>query len=75
MEKRITTPPDNISLYAKGQMESFPDEHPTIVPLFKIDVLMALEPYLWEIVTTDHTTPTRNRVKSYGMPTMCSNVN
>ena len=33
---------------ADDEMESFLDEHPTIVPFFEIDVLMVVEPYLPE---------------------------
>ena len=28
------------------EMTSFLDEHPTIVPLFEVDVLSAMEPYV-----------------------------
>ena len=47
---------DNNPLYAEGvhmldgltedEMHSFLEETPTIVPLFKIDVLSAVEPYI-----------------------------
>ena len=30
--------------FAGDEMDSFLDEHPTIVPLFEIDVLTAVEP-------------------------------
>ena len=28
------------------EMKSFLDEHPTIIPLFEVDVLSAVEPYV-----------------------------
>ena len=31
---------------ADDEMNSFVDEHPTIVPLFKIDVFSVVEPYV-----------------------------
>mgnify|MGYP000515287236 CR=1 FL=1 len=31
---------------ADDEMNSFLDVHPTIIPLFKIDVLLAAEPYV-----------------------------
>ena len=31
---------------ADDEMNTFQDEHPAIVPLFEIDVLSAIEPYL-----------------------------
>ena len=50
------TPIDNNPLYAEGvhmldgltdeEMNSFLEEHPTILPLFEIDVLSAVEPYV-----------------------------
>ena len=52
-EERITTPHDNSLLYAgvhmlngfgDDKMDSFLDDHPMIVPLLEIDVLMAVEP-------------------------------
>ena len=56
-EERIMMPRQQ-PLYAEGvhmlngladdEMESFLDEHPTIVPLFEIDVLTVVEPYLAE---------------------------
>ena len=58
---------DNSPLYAEGvhmlnglteeEMESFVDEHPTIAPLFEIDVLMAVEPYLAKPSTTGQEAP------------------
>ena len=55
-EARNPTPRDNNPLYAKGvhmldgltydEMHAFLEENPTIVPLFEIDVLSAVEPYI-----------------------------
>ena len=55
-EARTWTPHDNNLLYAKGvhmldgliddEMNSFLDEHPTIVPRFEIDVLSTIKPYV-----------------------------
>ena len=52
----IETPPDNNPLYVEGvhmlnglgddEMKSFLDDHPTIVPLFEIDVFATVEPYI-----------------------------
>ena len=55
-EARTPTPPDNSPLYTEGvhmldghsddEMNSFLEEHPTIILLFEIDVLLAIEPYI-----------------------------
>ena len=37
------------------EMNTFLDEHPTIVPIFKINVLSAIEPYLAN--TINHKAP------------------
>ena len=55
-EAQTPTPPNNSPTYAEGvhmidgltddEMNSFLDEHPTIVPLFEINVLSVVEPYV-----------------------------
>ena len=39
------------------EMESFFEEHPKIVPLFKINILMVVEPYLAEPSTAEQEAP------------------
>ena len=66
-EERITTPPDTSSLYAEGvhmlngltedKMDHFLEEHPTIVPLFEIDVLTMVEPYVSELALEENKDP------------------
>ena len=53
---RTLTPLDNNPLHAEAvhmvdgltdnEMNSFLEEHPTIVPLFEVNVLSAMEPYV-----------------------------
>ena len=43
-EARTLTPIDHSPLYAEGV--HMLEEHPTIVPLFEVDVLSAMEPYI-----------------------------
>ena len=55
-EERISTPQNTTPLYAEGvhmldgladeEVDHFLAEHPTIVPLFEIDVIMAIEQLL-----------------------------
>ena len=64
-EARTSTPSNNNPLYEGGvhmldglandKINTFLDEHPTIVPLFEIDVLSAIEPYLAN--TINHEAP------------------
>ena len=58
MEERISTPQDTTPLYVEGvhmldgltdeEVDHFLEEHPTIVPLFEIDVLTTITPYVSE---------------------------
>ena len=55
----------------EDEMNSFLDEHPTIVPLFEIDVLSAVEPFIAN--TLDHNAsyePNQTLSKSYNTPVM-----
>ena len=55
-EARTPTPIDDRPLYveavhmldglAADEMNSFPEEHSTIITLFKVDVLSAMQPYV-----------------------------
>mgnify|MGYP000739397186 CR=1 FL=1 len=42
---------------ADDEIESFLDEHPTIIPLFKVDVLRTVEPYLVKINMAEQEAP------------------
>ena len=63
MEERISTPQDTAPLYAEGidmldgftkeEVDHFLEEHPTIVPLFEIDVITAVGPYVFEPATEE----------------------
>ena len=63
MEAHNSSPPNNNPLYVEGahmldgladeDMNSFLDEHPTIIPLFEIDVLSVVEPYIANIIHHD----------------------
>ena len=64
---RTLTPLDNNPLHAEAvhmvdgltdnEMNSFLEEHPTIVPLFEIDVLTAVETYLADTSTVKQEAP------------------
>ena len=62
-EERISTPQNTTPLYAEGvhmldrladeELDHFLEEHPTIIPLFKIDVITVVEPYISEPATEE----------------------